>query len=111
MFMNQRTVRFPSLFPSANDLIFPTFSFERSQESTSTSKSKEGGPSRIDVSISLFDSSTQKSTSVSFSKELPIQSLSLVRSAMETFVKDVEEVNTKESSGSTPMEGSSPTDG
>ena len=58
----------------------------------SLSKQKDCGPTKIDINISLSNNSNQNSTSVSFSNELATESIGDLRSLIETFVKDVEEV-------------------
>jgi hypothetical protein len=55
----------------------------------------------IETSIYLSDNSTQISTSVSFSSDLLISCQEKVKQLTETYVKAVEEVLSKVSSGST----------
>lgn len=111
MFMSPLIRELSSPFPSLDELIFPTLSFRNQMVRPSMSKSKGDGPSMIDVSISLYDSNTQTSTSVSFSRELPTHSVSPVRQLIETFAKGVEEETSKESSGNIQTEESSQKDG
>jgi hypothetical protein len=62
---------------------------------------KESGLTTIDINISLSSGNTQSLTSDSFSKELETKSVKDLQHLIETFVKDVVEVFSKESSGNT----------
>lgn len=104
MFMNPLIDVSDFLFPQFGERTYRTSSSKRKTEAKSSSKSKEGGPSTIDVNISLYDNNIQKLTSVSFFNELPTHSVSRAKQLTATYVKEMEEVISKGLSGSTPTE-------
>lgn len=109
--MNPLIKEFHTLFPKFDDFTYQISSFANQMADTSMWKPRDDGPSRIDVNISLYDSNGQTSTSVSFSRELPTESVEPVRSLTETYVRDVEEVLSKESPGNMQTEEESPESG
>jgi hypothetical protein len=101
MYMNHLTGRSDSLFPSWKEVIFPISSLGLELGETSMLKPRGSGRTTIDINISLSSNSTQSLTSDSFSKELPTESVKDLQLLIETFVKDVEEVYSKELPGPT----------
>lgn len=102
--MNLKTDLYFSLFPQLTDPISPISFLEPRWESTYTLKPKDDGKTTIDINIFLSDNNIQNSTSVSYSKELPTESVRALQQLIKTFVRGVEEVYGKDANGSTPKD-------
>jgi len=92
MNMNHLDDVFAMLSLKNPELTFPTLSTHPEVARKLLSKQKDCGPTKIDINISLSNNSNQNSISVSFSKELATESVRDLKSLIETFVRDVEEV-------------------
>lgn len=102
--MNQKTVRSGTPYRLFPEFTFPTSLFKVGLVDTSMWNPRDSGLTTIDINISLYDNNTQNTTSVSFSNELETESVKEVQQLIETFVKAVEQVFSKESLGDTPKE-------
>jgi len=88
-------------FPLWNDPIDPISLFRKHLVDTYMWKPKGDGNTTIDINITLSGPNTQTSTSVSFSAELPTESVKEVQQLTEMYVKAVEAVFGKDSPGNT----------